>query len=118
MNHGCSEGQVFPTMSRNVYLVFIKRYIYNMYSCGPKPSIASPVSVYPVIASSYPPWHFSFIFDFNRLDPSVYSGITNWPTIMQHKNPEGWGVLPIVAYTRRVGILLVKVYKKEGLNGV
>ena len=37
---------------------------------------------------------------------------------MQHKNPEGWGVLPIVAYTRRVGILLVKVYKKEVLNGV
>ena len=59
----------------------------------------------------------SFIFDFNRLDPSVYSGITNWPTIMQDKNPEGWGVLPIVAYTRRVGILLVKVYMKEGLNG-
>ena len=37
---------------------------------------------------------------------------------MQDKNPEGWGVLPIVAYTRRVGILLVKVYMKEGLNGV
>ena len=53
-------------MSRNVYLVLIERYIYNMYSCGPKPSIASPVSVYPVIASSYPPWHFSFALFYFR----------------------------------------------------
>ena len=37
---------------------------------------------------------------------------------MQDKNPEGWGVLRIVAYTRWVGILLVEVYMKEGLNGV